>query len=561
MSPKKRLIKRSPRGNIMLILLAFLITSTGVIATVTGFSQFVTVRSKIDGAIVEGEKVAMLHIRDNIIDADITASPAAVQAELAIARTLAINAAVNALGPQIRTYLADRNGGDAANVFNIAATSFVIDSGRLSIQMGAEADVLDGVPFAYTKQTRLQSVLPSEIIIESAGQMLQQLSCNPTNDCGACGICDPTSGKCVANLKVPIQGGDPVTGPFETPGDIELDGTFSCKDFEDTLFGEYCTEELGWTLVNEGGYEGCRDPAPVGFDECEIIPNYSWFVMTNISTFIFTSYSADFHWKGVHVGSIVNDPVGTTLEVGGIEYVRGQRVNFVENPINPSLDVYVLCKNTIKRRVFITSEVFQADLIGYAQSQGLGSFGSGAAAADAICNWRSAAGGLGGSWRAIISDSTISQHGYNIVASTDQLELVDGTPVTDENDTDIWQGPLNDRLIHAIDMNEFGQTLPHSPSSSYPVYYSGQKGVAINKSSAWTATDPYGGGRILDCQGWTSNLPGPETVPLGLNQAAYGVVAPVFAPTVSPSHPLGTGWITYGQLSCDYYRGLYCIEE
>jgi hypothetical protein len=125
-------------------------------------------------------------------------------------------------------------------------------------------------------------------------------------------------------------------------------------------------------------------------------------------------------------------------------------------------------------RVFVTSAMHDA------------SFG-GVSGADAVCTTRAGAGGLGGNWRAWLSDTTVPAVGH-VYMSSGGYVLVDGTTVANS-----FAALVAGSLAHAINENETGAV------------------VTDGQTEVWTGIDVTGalgnGGFCTDGSGhdWSSN--------------------------------------------------------
>jgi hypothetical protein len=172
------------------------------------------------------------------------------------------------------------------------------------------------------------------------------------------------------------------------------------------------------------------------------------------------------------------------------------------------------------KRVFVTSTVHDAAL-------------GGLAGADAICQARADAAGLGGTWTAWLSNSKKSAK----TRITDaEYRLVDETTVVVHSMADI----LNGILLHAIDMDELGG---HPQPCADPT------------QCVWTATFDDGrtdcfGGKQFCCDDWTCNSGG-------------GIAChsePAF-PATGGQLDLTGYWSDEGAENCAAALHLYCFEN
>lgn len=155
------------------------------------------------------------------------------------------------------------------------------------------------------------------------------------------------------------------------------------------------------------------------------------------------------------------------------------------------------------RRIFVTSKTF------------LGNLGS-LSAADALCDSLAADGGLGGSWRAWLGDSSASA-ASRLSHSAAPYVLVTGTEIAKD-----WAGLTSGTLEHVIDVDEHG-------GSQY-----------ANDPAVWTDAWGDGGTAGASCNDWTS-----ASLSVG---AMTGLVQ-------------GCDWTACGQRGCAYAAALYCVEQ
>lgn len=159
-----------------------------------------------------------------------------------------------------------------------------------------------------------------------------------------------------------------------------------------------------------------------------------------------------------------------------------------------------LCTAYVPKRAFVSSTVVN------------GAFG-GLAQADAICQVAANAVGLGGSYKAWLSDATASPL-TRFTHSSLPYALVDGTRIAD-NWADLISGSLN----HALNLTETN------------VAYSSYAYTATTNSGAY-----FGG---VDCNGWTTTAV----------DARVGYT------------PDQNQWSGVGMISCGESMRLYCFEQ
>jgi hypothetical protein len=141
--------------------------------------------------------------------------------------------------------------------------------------------------------------------------------------------------------------------------------------------------------------------------------------------------------------------------------------------------------------------------------------GGGLAGGDAKCAQAAAAAGVGGTWRAWLSTSTVNA--VERIAGTGPWRLMDGTMVFASR-TELASGPA-----HAIDRLADGETLGTDP---LPV---------------WTGTIRTGTVAGSTCAEWTN-----DRTELG---------------RAGRSDAIGPAWTDNSTITCDTYAYLYCFEQ
>ena len=161
-----------------------------------------------------------------------------------------------------------------------------------------------------------------------------------------------------------------------------------------------------------------------------------------------------------------------------------------------------------------------------------GDFG-GLAEADGICQVAADDAGLGGTYKAWLSDDTASPS-TRFTHAAQPYVLTNGAQVAAD-----WADLTDSRLDNPIVMNSFGQTL-----------------LPGQEQSVWTGTSPDGtaassGGSPADCGGWT-----------GVGQGFLG--------TATDFGPQGDGpvWSSAAAMACGQQAGgqqatagLYCFQQ
>ena len=164
------------------------------------------------------------------------------------------------------------------------------------------------------------------------------------------------------------------------------------------------------------------------------------------------------------------------------------------------------------KRVFVTSTIYSAG------------FG-GSANADIDCQAAANSTGLGGTFRAWISDLTTASPAARFVRSASGYALVDGTPVANT-----WAGLTGGTLLHAINLTEAG---------------------SLSVISVWTGTNTDGSytpnGTLGECNAGS----GSWTSAADFSQGVFGVnSATDFHWTIAGSEPCG-----------DAHFAFYCLEQ
>jgi len=170
-------------------------------------------------------------------------------------------------------------------------------------------------------------------------------------------------------------------------------------------------------------------------------------------------------------------------------------------------------------RVFVTSTVYDGDL-------------GGLSGADEACQDRADDAGLGGDWKAWLSDST-TDAADRLVHTTGQIVRVDGGVVADS-----WADLVASWPLVAPEIDEYGSRIPYEGSGSE----GGCSWAADYFFFPWTATGNDG---LLDgqtCDDWTDNT-GSYTGRVGLG--GYSL----------------SQWTTWCDFSCNRTGPLYCFEQ
>ncbi|OGH14566.1 MAG: hypothetical protein A3H50_01410 [Candidatus Levybacteria bacterium RIFCSPLOWO2_02_FULL_37_10] len=156
------------------------------------------------------------------------------------------------------------------------------------------------------------------------------------------------------------------------------------------------------------------------------------------------------------------------------------------------------------KRVFITSTIYNGNL-------------GGLAGADVKCQERVTAAGLGGSWKAWLSDDSISA-GSRLTHNSGSYELINGSKIADS-----WEDLTDFSLDAPINISELNTTV----------------------NNPWVWTNTFGDGTIRQinnssCINWSSTSSGGST---------------------GDSSRTDGGWSDFGAIVCSSSRPLYCFEQ
>lgn len=195
--------------------------------------------------------------------------------------------------------------------------------------------------------------------------------------------------------------------------------------------------------------------------------------------------------------------------------------NGMDDDCNGAIDDGIVCV----RRVFVTSQVYTGDL-------------GGLSGADAKCQALADAAGLDGTFKAWLSDGTISARDRLSHAGAPYV-LVDGVTVVAKNWAQLVDTHFGEPLDHAIDRTE-----SMGPASS-------EGGQCGSHPAVWTGTQYDGtlywaegigcpSKNCHSCENWTNTM-------------AYGLAGDV-------SYTEG-GWSNACQPVCSKSAALYCFEQ
>ena len=156
-----------------------------------------------------------------------------------------------------------------------------------------------------------------------------------------------------------------------------------------------------------------------------------------------------------------------------------------------------------QRIVFVTSTTHNGAL-------------GGLAGADAICQTRATAAGLGGTYRAWLSDQTASPSSRFVQFGgfyTTNLETIATN----------WSGLTDGQLSHAIDRDEFN--------------------ALVSSGTVWTGTQQNGTAYSgASCTNWTSADGGSSG-------------------RIGSTSEINAGWTNFASVPCNNLRRLYCVQE
>jgi len=157
------------------------------------------------------------------------------------------------------------------------------------------------------------------------------------------------------------------------------------------------------------------------------------------------------------------------------------------------------------RRIFITSGSHAGNLL------------NGLLGADGICQTRANARNLGGTWRAILSSSTVNARD-RVGNQGREVRRLDDVLV--DTDAGLWDGTL----LAPINRNESNEL--------------------VNSAGAWTGSFFNGFSSGSTCTNWSQPIPN-MPLPVGTMGVNTGV---------------GGHWMAYGDMTCNQSLRLYCIE-
>lgn len=182
--------------------------------------------------------------------------------------------------------------------------------------------------------------------------------------------------------------------------------------------------------------------------------------------------------------------------------------------------------------LFVTSTTYQ------------GSFG-GAAFADASCQAHANSVGLGGTYKAVLSESATDYALNRLNHPAKRIVLANGQIFADEWSTMLAIGAVK---ATALLTEKFGQPQSYTPPStcySVPLHF-------------WSGMGSEGAPGTQNCQGWTSS--GPENGYAGRHAWDYTVTAgyPCFTLTAKGTYTLYVG----GNVApCSATLGFLCMEQ
>lgn len=536
---------RKISGGLIIAFIGFAVTGAVIISSLTGYSQYITIKNKIDGSLHAGQKAAVAHIRNNLNDgalAEKVISPATNDI-IAEAREEAIDAALVHLGPHIRQSLAKRNGGNAREIFDVAATTVTINNGQVDVKMGVEAEIIAAVPIRYRNESETVSGTPASFNLRFRPSL--RLTCPGAVDCGECGECDGATGQCIPKTTIPDG-----LGGFKIP-DIDNSSSeeISCRAVDP--FGEFCTS-IGWNIIEENGIRGCE------LANCKLVPeHHGWHV----------NFAHTIKDGGANATSFFPPPPAlasvSNLCIHGDDYTRS--VQFPTNIVNPAapagVEYYAVCKTAshlsqaslLSKRIFVSS------------NHHTGRFGGGLAGADQECQNRANAAGLPGSYRAIMSNSVTTAKSR--IDGNQSYRLVNGTRF---NLCPLWPDISSTALFEtAINVDEFGNTIPppvvslnffgiedHQQFTSTRVWSGTNYDGSNNNFLGFSGYTSPSAGIMRNCRDWTS-----DTFNFFEDSATYGLARG----SDSTQNSLGVGWITGGSgglstRGCNDVKRIYCAE-
>jgi hypothetical protein len=320
--------------------------------------------------------------------------------------------------------------------------------------------------------------------------------------------CDPATGSCG---DVPVMDGTPCEDGSFCNGVERCEGDLGCRpgiappvDDEDACTTDACDDDLGMVIHT-----------PVGAPDAPASVSGPSEVQTGAEGLQYTaaaSAGATGYFWTVPVGWTFTGGGGTaTITVTAGDEGTGKVCASAQGPCGQSaetcLDVTVTAAPSGDKRVFVTSIKYNGDL-------------GGLDGADAKCQDRANAAGLGGRWKAWLSDS-VTDARNRLSHSTGPYVRIDGQRIADS-----WTDLVTRWVDVSLEIDEFGSKIPYEPAGStmgcswagglffFPWTATLNDGTVLNPSSTcgdWKTTSGTGtsglGGYSLSqwtewCQGW-----------------------------------------------------------
>jgi hypothetical protein len=158
------------------------------------------------------------------------------------------------------------------------------------------------------------------------------------------------------------------------------------------------------------------------------------------------------------------------------------------------------------KRVFVTNTSHRGDM-------------GGLRGADSICQAQATNAGLGGTWRAWLSDSAFGSAGNRLTHSTVPYKTLDGTQIAND-----WSDLTDGSITAAINVNSSGNKVT---------------------TNTWTGTESTGESTAENqCQNWSYDGGGSD-----------------FGGAVGGTAQTDTNWTKYQSAACSTQLPIYCIEQ
>lgn len=534
---------RNVYGDLTVAIVALAILSAVVVAGVSSYSQFDIVRKDLVSSTENTKSMILNRVKNDLTETIIEQNPAGAQAILDGILADAQNFARDGLSPASSAYLTERNPGDLSLLFNDSVLD--LNGNIITIIVAARAKVSIVINTEFQTRTKPISGTLKELI--AIGNNGASFDCGA--DCGSCGQCDQSTNRCIGVKKT-------IDNIIHIPDD-PVSGKFDCKPANETLNGQKCIE-YGGTVEVDGS---CTLPGNCKFKEGV----YSWNDHTSAST-------ADVYYNSIKIGDAI-DITLTELEAdagaGNKNYVKDELFPFANNFTNPDSPIYAVCEEDLVNHkiAFATSGMYSGNLVQEASNLGLGIFDpatDGIEAANALCQMHASAGGLSGTYIALLNTFSTAGGMYFPIALTDGVGYQNTNgDVINENGFFDSAAAQPRSLSNYMDYDENGTKIigtGQNPSLEIGAYvFTGYQGPSSGFNCNMTKFAPY-------TEGWNTSCVASPTASCG---TLVGLVDPAwfggpgdyssggFGPGTFTGHP----WYQASSPPCNRRLRLYCIEN